>query len=127
MQEAPPAESGNHTRPAGGTLGLHHPRHLTAQAARSHPTGENAPPKPRTATLKNTRPPPPSPRTGPTVTKAASADLTRWAAVLPASMLYHHLHTPALENVHGRNLMLKNPPACPVRAHAPTTGAHLGV
>ena len=88
---------------------------------------ENAPHQPRTVTLKNTGPPPPSTRTGSAVTKAASMDLTRRAAVLPASILYHHLHVLAQGNTHGRNLMLKNPPACAVRAHAPTTGVHLGV
>ena len=125
MHQAPPTEGRNHTRPAAGTLGLHHPGHQTPQVARSHPAGENAPPQPRTMTLKNTGPPPPSTRTGLAVTKAASADLTRRAGALLASMLCHHLHMLALGNAHRRNLVLKNPPTCPVRAHMSTTGAHL--
>ena len=90
-------------------------------------TRENAPPQPRTMTLKNTGPPPPSTGTGLTVTKAASTDLIRRAAALPASTVCHHLHVPALGNAHGRNLMLKNPPICPVRTHMSTTGARLRV
>ena len=41
--QAPPAERRNHARPAAGTLGLHHPRLLTPQAARSHLAREDAP------------------------------------------------------------------------------------
>ena len=125
--QAPPTERRNHARPAAGTLGPHHPGHLASQVARSHPTRENALPQPRTMTLKNTSSPSSSTRTGPTVTKAASADLTSRAAGLPTSMLCHHLHAPALGNAHRRNLMLKNPPTCSVRAHVSTTGACLGV
>ena len=127
MHQAPTAERRNHTRPVAGTLGFHHPRHLTPQAAGSHPTRKNAPPQPWTMTLKKTGPPPPSTRTGPAVTKTASMDMTRRAVALPTSMPCHHLHAPALGNAHRRNLVLQNPPACPVRAQASTTGACLGV
>ena len=78
-------------------------------------------------TLKNTKLPPPSTRTGSTVTKAANVALTRRAAVLLTSVLCHHLHALALGNTHGKNLTLINPPMSPVRVHVPTTGAHLGV
>ena len=121
MHQAPPAERKNHARPAAGTPGLHHPGHLTPQAARSHLSGENA------EELKNNGLPPPSTRIGPTVTKTANTALTRRAAVLPASVLCHHLHALALGNTHGRNLVLMNPPVSPVRVHMPTTGACLGV
>ena len=40
--------------------------------------------------------------------KAAEASLTRRAAAHPTSMPCHHLHAPALQNTHRRNLMLMN-------------------
>ena len=55
-------------------------------------------------------------RTGPAVTTAADVALTRRAAALPASVLCHHLHMLALQNAHGRDLMM-NLPAPQVRVN----------
>ena len=112
-----------------GTLGLHHPGPLTPPAARNYPAGENAPLWPRnrqTAMTPGTITPPLDTRTGPAVTKAADAALTRRAAALPASVPCYHPPL-ALWNAHGRNLTLMNPPMSQVRVHMPTTGADLGV
>ena len=128
MCRVPPAKRGNHARPAAGPQGLLCPGFLTPQAARNHLAMPNAPLKQRNSQTNVTpraTAPPPNTRTGPAVTKAADAALTRRAAAEPASVGCPKHHMLPLSNTHGRDLVWMNPHVPQVRAHTPATGALL--